>query len=101
MEELKTIVAAWAERRTIRAFFDEAECSLKLGASTQDEVLAKRLTLARAFVGDIDPLDALATWNVPHELLIGPERASSKSLFRRLSALGVFRKVAAGADASG
>lgn len=68
-QQLLKIIEQWSESQRILAFFDEAERQADLRESDEKARLLERLVQARALIGDIDALGALAEWKTPSERL--------------------------------
>lgn len=68
-QQLLKIIEQWSESQRILAFFDEAERQADLRESDEKARLLERLVQARALIGNIDALGALAEWKTPSERL--------------------------------
>jgi hypothetical protein len=66
-KQLLDIMNKWAAAMSVERFFDEAERRIEDLESERRDQLARRLALARATLGTVDPLDYLARWLAPEE----------------------------------
>jgi hypothetical protein len=66
-KQLAGIMDKWAAAMSVERFFHEAERRLESVESERRVQLRKRLVLARAMLGTLDPLDHLEEWLAPEE----------------------------------
>lgn len=65
--QLAEVIDKWATATSVERFFAEAERRLEEAPTGRRAELQERLTLARAMVGSLDPLDFLQQWKAPGE----------------------------------
>jgi hypothetical protein len=66
-QDLLSAIAAWDEAMRIRGFFAAAEGAIDALSETERHHASERLQLARALIGDADPLGLLKRWKAPEE----------------------------------
>jgi hypothetical protein len=66
-KQLSQIIAQWSSVVAVEQFFREAEARIAQASPDRQGPLSERLALARAMMGTVDPLDALASWVAPEE----------------------------------
>ncbi|TIO48891.1 MAG: hypothetical protein E5X80_26175 [Mesorhizobium sp.] len=66
-EQLAEIIDRWGRAMTVERFFADAEERLKYTTDERRHRLEERLTLARAMMGGVDPLDFVESWVAPEE----------------------------------
>jgi Sec-independent protein translocase protein TatA len=68
-DELRAFVAEWDEQRRLTAFFEQAEQRIRMLDVHKQAALLERARLAKALIGDSDPLFRLLEWQTPEERL--------------------------------
>ncbi|WP_026784648.1 hypothetical protein [Pleomorphomonas koreensis] len=66
-QQLSEIIEKWGKAVAIEQFFSEAEERLATVDENCRQLLLERLTLARAMMGSLDPLDFIEKWLAPEE----------------------------------
>ncbi|TIU12891.1 MAG: hypothetical protein E5W44_05540 [Mesorhizobium sp.] len=66
-QQLGEIIERWGRAMTVERFFADAEERLKCTNGERGQRLEERLTLARAMIGGVDPLDFIESWVAPEE----------------------------------
>ena len=66
-KQLAEIIQEWATAMSVERFFKEAERRMASVESDYRAELQERLTLARAMLGTLDPLEYLEEWLAPEE----------------------------------
>ncbi|WLA47890.1 hypothetical protein QIH80_40850 [Bradyrhizobium elkanii] len=66
-QQLAEIIEKWGKAMTVERFFADATERLKSADDTRRQRLEERLTLARATMGSVDPLDFIESWVAPEE----------------------------------
>jgi len=66
-QQLAEIIEKWGKAMTIERFFADATERLKSADDARRQRLEERLTLARAIMGSVDPLDFIESWVAPEE----------------------------------
>jgi GTP1/Obg family GTP-binding protein len=66
-EDLFEIIRTWNEAKQVEAFFADAESKLCELDSDRLQLIASRLSQARALIGSIDALTRFQAWKVPEE----------------------------------
>ncbi|QKC97153.1 hypothetical protein [Mesorhizobium sp. NZP2298] len=66
-QQLAEIIERWGRAMTVERFFADAEERLKSANEERRQRLEERLTLARAMMESIDPLDFIESWVAPEE----------------------------------
>ena len=66
-QQLAEIIEKWGRAMTVERFFADATERLKSADDTRRQRLEERLTLARAIMGSVDPLDFIESWGAPEE----------------------------------
>lgn len=66
-QQLAEIIDKWGKAMTIERFFADAEDRLMNADEERRRRLEERLTLARAMMGSLDPLDFIESWLAPDE----------------------------------
>lgn len=66
-QQLAEIIERWGRAMTVEQFFADAEERLKCATDERRQRLEERLTLARAMMGGVDPLDFIEGWVAPEE----------------------------------
>jgi hypothetical protein len=66
-QQLAEIIERWGRAMTVERFFKDAEEHLKCTNHERRQRLEERLTLARAMMGSVDPLDFIESWVAPEE----------------------------------
>ncbi|MEZ0169502.1 hypothetical protein [Microvirga sp. TS319] len=84
-QQLAEIIESWGRAITVERFFADAEERLKSTNGERRQRLEERLTLARAMMQGIDPLDFIESWLAPEERHHSkfPEEASAQLNNRR------------------
>jgi hypothetical protein len=66
-QQLAEIIEKWGKAMTVERFFADAEDRLMGADEERRQGLQERLTLARAMMGSVDPLDFIENWLAPEE----------------------------------
>lgn len=66
-QQLAEIIERWGRAMTVERFFTDAEERLKSTNGERRQRLEERLTLARAMMESVDPLDFIEVWLAPDE----------------------------------
>ncbi|TGP50623.1 hypothetical protein EN873_22275 [bacterium M00.F.Ca.ET.230.01.1.1] len=66
-QQLAEIIERWGRAMTVERFFADAEERLKSTDDERRQRLEERLTLARAMMESVDPLDFVESWVAPEE----------------------------------
>ncbi|BCH27826.1 hypothetical protein [Mesorhizobium sp. L-8-3] len=66
-QQLAEIIERWGKAMTVERFFTDAEERLKCTNGERRQRLEERLTLARAMMETVDPLDFIEGWVAPEE----------------------------------
>lgn len=66
-QQLAEIIERWGRAMTVERFFADAEKRLKSTGGERRKRLEERLTLARAMMESVDPLDFIEVWLAPDE----------------------------------
>jgi hypothetical protein len=66
-QQLAEIIERWGRAMTVERFFTDAEERLKSTNGERRQRLEERLTLARAMMESVDPLDFIEKWLAPDE----------------------------------
>ncbi|MDX8469776.1 hypothetical protein RFM26_29250 [Mesorhizobium sp. VK23B] len=66
-EQLAEIIDRWGRAMTVERFFADAEERLKSTDDERRQRLEERLSLARAMMESVDPLDFIESWVAPEE----------------------------------
>jgi transcription initiation factor IIE alpha subunit len=66
-KQLAEIIDRWGRAMTVERFFADAEERLKGANEERQQRLQERLTLARAMMESVDPLDFIESWVAPEE----------------------------------
>lgn len=66
-QQLAETIERWGKAMTVERFFADAEERLKSASEERRGRLEKRLTLARAMMESVDPLDFIESWVAPEE----------------------------------
>lgn len=66
-EQLAEIIDRWGRAMAVERFLADAEERLKYTTNERRHRLETRLTLARAMMGGVDPLDFIESWVAPEE----------------------------------
>jgi hypothetical protein len=66
-QQLAEIIDKWGKAITVERFFADAEQRLMNADEERRRRLEERLTLARAMMGSLDPLDFIESWLAPDE----------------------------------
>ncbi|MER9998822.1 hypothetical protein NKJ90_08270 [Mesorhizobium sp. M0051] len=66
-QQLAEIIERWGKAMTVERFFADAEERLKRTNDGRRQRLEERLALAKAMMGNADPLDFIESWVAPEE----------------------------------
>jgi hypothetical protein len=66
-QQLAEIIEKWGKAMRVERFFADAEERLMSADEERRRRLEERLTLARAMMGSLDPLDFIESWLAPDE----------------------------------
>lgn len=66
-QQLAEIIERWGRAMTVERFFTDAEERLKSTNDERRQRLEERMTLARAMMDSVDPLDFIEGWVAPAE----------------------------------
>jgi hypothetical protein len=66
-QQLAEIIERWGRAMSVERFFADATERLKSADDDRRQRLEERLTLARAMIGSVDPLDFIEGWIAPEE----------------------------------
>lgn len=67
-EALGQVIERWADRMAVERFLDELSRSIDQLPEEERAGMAERLTLAKEFMGTVDPLEFFRRWKTPREL---------------------------------
>lgn len=65
---LADVIEHWVRRTAIVSFFDQLSHSIGQLPADEKEAMEDRLKLAKAFVGNTDPLEFFRSWRTPNEI---------------------------------